>query len=90
MSKEEDKERWHRAAHAVQSGVLLDELASDASLTAKHLRTGLNCIMSDHGALAYLLIRKGVITEEEYLSAIADQLEQEKRVYEAKHGVKLG
>lgn len=39
--------------------------------------------MSDHGSLAKLLIDKGVITEDEYLEAIADGTEREKQRYEA-------
>jgi hypothetical protein len=38
--------------------------------------------MVDHAALAKLLIDKGLITEQEYLCAIADAMEAEKARYE--------
>ncbi len=80
------QERYVAAAHAVQSGVKAD-METDTSGHAggtvpKHLRVGLNNVMSDHGSLADLLIRKGVFTEDEYLNAIADGIEREQARYE--------
>jgi hypothetical protein len=43
----------------------------------KHLRTGINVVMADTGSLVRLLIRKGVITEEEYATSIVDGMQQE-------------
>jgi len=37
--------------------------------------------MVDHGALVTLLVDKGVITDEEYLEAIAEGMEREARDY---------
>ena len=38
--------------------------------------------MSDHTALTKLLLEKGIITDEEYFKAIADQMEEEVHSYE--------
>jgi hypothetical protein len=80
-------ERYVAAAHAMQSGVKTDmetdpNQQSQGASTHKHLRVGLNNVMSDHGSLAYLLVQKGVITEAEYLEAIADGIEREQKRYE--------
>jgi hypothetical protein len=78
--KNDFQDRWMISAHAVQSATALhiERLgASAAGADAKHLRTGLNMAMSDHGALARLLVAKGIITEEEYLAAIAEGAEME-------------
>lgn len=81
------QQRYVKAAHAVQSGVKTDmetdaNVLSQGATTPKHLRVGLNNVMADHGSLAYLLIQKGVITEDEYLNAIADGIEREQARYE--------
>lgn len=75
--------------HAVQTGVAYDINTwkpspgdSEHATGPKHMKTGLNVCMSDHGALAGLLIAKGVITEEEYLDAICDNLAEEVKSYE--------
>jgi hypothetical protein len=73
-------ERYHAALHGVQTAVLLqiDRLGYNAAgADAKHLRTGINGAMSDHGALVGLLIEKGVFSSVEYLEAIASQMETE-------------
>ena len=77
-------ERGARAAHAVQSGVAMEmEITGRQSATQpKHLRTGVNIAMAEHSGLAYLLLTKGVITEEEYLTAITEAVEEEQRTYE--------
>jgi|HubBroStandDraft_6_1064221.scaffolds.fasta_scaffold00184_15 hypothetical protein len=85
-------ERYRAAAHAMQSGVKLkmtregvgdpDEgYVPRGECSPKHLRVGINSAMSDHGALARLLIDKGVFTEEEYTEAIADGMEREVQFY---------
>lgn len=90
-------ERYQAALHAVQSGVAivigLDNKDTglnwdspgqlQGSAGAKHLRTGLNAAMCDHGALVDLLIKKGLITDEEYVRAITIKLEEEVHIHEA-------
>ena len=87
MSGNSPQQRYIAAAHAVQSGVKADmetdaNQQSQGASTPKHLRTGLNLVMADLGSLSKLLIDKGVITEAEYLEAIADGTEREKARYE--------
>jgi hypothetical protein len=79
-----DRDRHRVAAHAMQSGVAAEMQIEDrqTSTEPKHLRVGINAAMSDHAGLVRLLIAKGVITEGEYLKAIADEMESEKARYE--------
>lgn len=69
--------RYRAALHAMQTGVKLDHEAGSQDGTPKHLRVGLNGIMCDHAALVKLLEAKGIITEAEYATAIADEAELE-------------
>lgn len=75
-------ERYHAAAHAMQSGVASEMNHNPKPTEPKHLRVGINSAMADHAALAKLLIDKGVITEDEYFEAIADGMEREQKSYE--------
>ena len=75
------RDRYAAAMHAMQSGVAFDEAHGDDSLKPKHLRVGINSCLVDSGALATLLIAKGVITEAEYFEALADGAEREKQRY---------
>lgn len=81
---EEDWKRYKRAAHAMQSGVALQitRTPEAAAIGDKHLRVGVNSAMVDSGALVRLLISKGLITEDEYLEKLADQMEEEVERYE--------
>ena len=79
------QERYIAAAHAVQSGVKFDmetDAHSQGATRPKDLRVGVNNAMTDHGSLAKLLVDKGVITEAEYLEAIAAGMEREQARYE--------
>lgn len=49
----------------------------------KHLRVGINTAHVDHAALAGLLIKKGIITQEEYMDALVEAMEAEVKRYEA-------
>lgn len=86
----DDRERHHRAAHAMQSGVALEMNHNPAPTSPKHLRVGINAAMSDQCGLVRLLIAKGVFTEEEYTRSIADEMEREQQRYEERFGVKFG
>jgi purine-nucleoside phosphorylase len=81
------QERYVAAMHAMQSGVAADmetdpNERSQGATTPKHLRVGVNGALADQAALAKLLIAKGIITEAEYLEAVADAAEAEKARYE--------
>jgi hypothetical protein len=86
-----DKDRWLKAAHAMQSGVQTAiELGLASDCTPKHLRVGVNVALRDQGSLVSLLIAKGVFTEAEYIGAIADGMEEEKARHELELSEKLG
>ena len=86
--------------HAMQSGVAMmmnrDGGPQSGETSPKHLRVGVNSAMCDHAALARLLISKGIITEEEYMQGIMDEMAREVERYEKKIGgdgslkIKLG
>ena len=78
------QERYVVAAHAMQSGVQMEmELGlPDAAVSPKHLRVGVNSALVNAAAIASLLIEKGVFTMDEYLAAMADHMETEKKRYE--------
>ena len=73
--------RHPHAAHAMQTGVALAMEHGSPETEPKHLRVEVNSAMSGHGSLIRLLIAKGVITESEYLKAIADGMEAEVASY---------
>lgn len=83
-STEDARQRYLAAAHAMQSGVAMEMNYDSTATEPKHLRVGVNSAMSDLGGLARLLIAKGIITEEEYFTAVADAMEAEKASY-ARH-----
>ena len=94
MSEATSVERYEAAAHAIQSGVATEmERQPPGAMgptSPKHLRVGLELRACDHAALVRLLIEKGIITEAEYLEAIADEAEREKARYEERISQALG
>lgn len=78
MSTDETMEaRYERAMHRGQSAIaFLLSLGSDMA-NPKHLRVGLNGAMADHGSLVRLLVQKGVITHDEYMTALVEGTEKE-------------
>lgn len=74
---EEFRARWHAAAHAMQSAIAHEMNYNPTVTDPKHLRVGINVALRDLGSLCGLLIAKGVITEAEYLKAIAEGMEIE-------------
>lgn len=86
-------ETYHAAGHAVQSGVEYEIGAvgdAKAAATPKHLRTGINMAMSDHSALATLLMNRGIFTKAEYLEALLVSALAEKGRYETTLGEHYG
>jgi 2-polyprenyl-6-methoxyphenol hydroxylase-like FAD-dependent oxidoreductase len=78
---QKDNERYEEAAHAMQSGVAMMMNFDPSETTPKHLRVGVNSAMSDVAGVARLLISKGIITEDEYVAALADEMERERDRY---------
>jgi uncharacterized protein YbcC (UPF0753/DUF2309 family) len=69
-----DYERYTSGQKKMQTGVaFVDELEGNE----KHLRVGLNTLFSDFSALATLLVKKGVFTEDEYLHELANAMDKE-------------
>lgn len=84
-------ERYEKAMHAMQSAIAF-ELQTDANQkdkTTKSLRVGVNSCLVDFTALAQLLIKKGIIHEDEYLESLAEAAEAEVKRYEDRHGHKF-
>lgn len=73
--------RYENACHAMQSGVAVEMGFNPRPTDPKHLRVGVNSAMVDCAAMAKLLIAKGVITEDEYLEAVAAEMELEAKRY---------
>lgn len=90
MNSEQAKNKYREQAHRMQSGVAMMMSRGSAETDPKHLRVGINAAMSDQGGLVKLLISKGIITEEEYLNAIAEQMTEEANDYEKKVQEVLG
>ncbi len=86
-----DAQRYEKACHAMQCGVAHEMgMEINQAHTPKHLRVGVNVAMRDLGSLVKLLIDKGIITEEGFVKAIADGMEEEVRDYEARIKQHLG
>ena len=76
--------RYLSAMKKMQAGVafLMNHPDRTRETDPKHLRAGINSAMVDSSALASLLIKKGVISEKEYLTALAEGAEAEAGAYE--------
>ena len=84
------RERYEAAAHAMQSGVAMEMNHRSAPTEPKHLRVGINAAMADQAGLVMLLISKGIITEAEYIEAVAESMERERKRYEERLTELLG
>lgn len=85
-----DRQRYASAAHGVQSGVAIDLERNPEGGRPKHLRVGIDLLKAEQGALARLLIEKGVFSEAEYFKAMADGAEAERDRYAAEISASLG
>jgi hypothetical protein len=90
-AKARNHRRYMSEARRMQSGVAA-AMHRSAECHPKHLRVGVNSAMVETSALVALLIAKGIITEGEWLRAIADGMETERKSYERMlgPGVTLG
>lgn len=79
---------YGQALHGVQTGIKFEmETGQSQDTEPKHLRVGVNAAMTEHAALAFLLIKKGVITKEEYIEELRLAMNQELSLYEARYGI---
>lgn len=78
---EEKKARYWELSHAMQAAVDLkmQKLAKDTS--PKHLRVGVNSAMVSQGALVALLMKKGIISEDEYYDELIAAMGREVEMY---------
>lgn len=76
---EEQEKRYMSALHTVQSALRfqLERLGEKSSITLKHLAVGRSSALANQGAIAKLLIDKGVFTEAEYFDAVVEFAERE-------------
>lgn len=58
------------ALHAVQTGVAYTLERDNRLAEPKHVRTGIDSAMINDAALVRLLVKKGLITEEEYAEEV--------------------
>jgi hypothetical protein len=78
-------DEYRALAHAMQTGVAA-QMQFDpvvAGTTPKHLRVGVNSALVDSSALAKLLMDKGVITLDEYETALVEGMRAERDRYVA-------
>lgn len=86
--RESEERRYLDACHAMQTGVMYEmetaalRGARHESSEPKHLRAGINSAMVSHGALVKLLVEKGILTWDEYVTSQADAMEAEVVLYE--------
>lgn len=79
-----DEQRYAAAAHAMQAGVAMEMNYTPKPTEPKHLRVGVNAAQISVGAIASLLVAKGVFTLDEYQAAAADEMEREAETYRAR------
>lgn len=90
--------RIEELLHAVQTGVgferefeIKDGVPEDRRSTGpKHMRTGVDSAMCQHGALVALLVKNGTVKYKDYLDAEIVLLEREVAMYEARLKKRLG
>lgn len=96
MTREDFMTRYEAAAHKVQTaiGFLIEHEKAFgvrfASVEPKHMRTGIDLTKADQGSLTGLLIKKGLITEDELFEALAEGMEREAESYQKTVQEKVG
>lgn len=78
------KQKYLELSHAMQSGVAFLMNHDRSETDPKHLRVGVNSALVDSGALGGLLIKKGIITEEEYFQALTETMSADVESYSRK------
>lgn len=61
---------YEQAMHAVQTGVAYEMSTVPSATDPKHLRVGINSALINDAALVRLLIKKGLITQAEYIEEV--------------------
>lgn len=89
-SVDEIKREYEALCHAMQSGVAAVMNYDVQPTTPKHLRVGVNSALVDSGALAKLLMAKGVISELEYYTALRAGMRAEVENYKTYLAARMG
>lgn len=76
------KRSYREAAHAMQSGVAMKMHYDPTETSVKHLRVGVNSAMVETATLFNLLLKKGIITQEEFEEELANQMNIEADSYQ--------
>lgn len=88
---DELRNRYDIAIRKMQTGVAMEmERIGSKETDPKHLRVGINSTMVDTSAIARALIKKGVLTEQEYFESLVELMEKEAADYEARVQSRLG
>ena len=88
---QKDVDRYMAAMHAMQTGVMWQMQDPSVKETEpKHLRVGVNSALIDSGALARVLIKKGIITMDDWEVALADLAEEEVADYTRRVRTQVG
>jgi len=73
--------KYKALSHAMQSGVAMEMNYNEGATSPKHLRVGVNCALVETGALANLLIEKGLATRDEVAAALEANMQREVERY---------
>ena len=73
---------YEAAMHGMQTGVKLELENDPSSASPKHLRVGVNSALINDAALVRLLVKKGLITSEEYAEEVRLEANRELDRYE--------
>ncbi len=87
---EQAHQRYMHHLHRMQTGISYLQQFDPSSGSPKHLRVGINSGKVEHGALVKLLVEKGIITDAEYMTAMADAVQEEADRYEQELSEKYG
>jgi hypothetical protein len=94
MTKDTEKPEtdlpYDEAAHAMQTGVAFELERDPSSASPKHLRVGLNSTLVNDAAIARLLVKKGLITVEEYAEEVRLEMCREVDRYQARINERSG
>lgn len=90
---DELRARYMAALHGVQTGIEYKRQYDRSFVSEKHMRVGVDSAHVSQAALARVLIAKGMLTEEEYMEALAVEAERERKRLEielsAHYGAKI-
>lgn len=100
MTFEEKRALYIELTRAVQDGIAwqialdhpdVSDINEEPNLCEhKHIRVGIDTSKSDQGALARLLIAKGIFSLDEYQDAMNEGMKLEKAMHEAELSKQLG